>query len=134
MTAQIVAVAAIVFHNGRVLAMRRAASKDAGAGLWETLSGRVELGEDPVEAVQREIREESGLDVVLDARPLTTYAALRGDKPMTVIVYRAEASTDNVVPSAEHDAHAWLTPAEFRVRSSLARLADAIDYAARLPW
>ena len=37
----IVAVAAIVVRSGTVLAMRRAPHKDAGPGLWETLSGRV---------------------------------------------------------------------------------------------
>ena len=32
----------------RVLALRRAADNLAGAGLWETLSGRVEHGEEPL--------------------------------------------------------------------------------------
>ncbi len=43
----IAAVVVALFRGGRVLAMRRAPDKDAGAGAWEALSGRVEPGEDP---------------------------------------------------------------------------------------
>ena len=125
----IVAVAAIVVKEGRVLAMRRAPDKDAGAGLWETLSGRVEIDEDPRAAIAREILEESALDVELDDRPIDCYAARRGEEPMVVIVYRARWRAGEVTRSAEHDAHAWWTPAEFRERSTLVRLADAIDRA-----
>lgn len=57
----VAAVAILIFRDGRVLAMRRAATKDAGAGLWETVSGRVEVGEQPLDAAMREVREETGL-------------------------------------------------------------------------
>lgn len=125
----VVAVAAIIVKGDRVLAMRRAPDKDAGAGLWETLSGRVEIDEDPRDAMAREITEECGLDVELEERPIDCYAARRGDDPMIVIVYRATWRAGEVERSSEHDAHAWWTPAEFRANSTLARLADAIDRA-----
>jgi ADP-ribose pyrophosphatase YjhB (NUDIX family) len=125
----VVAVAAVIVKEDRVLAMRRAPDKDAGAGLWETLSGRVEIDEDPREAIAREILEESGLEVDLDERPIDCYAARRGDDPMIVIVYRATWRAGEVQRSPEHDAHAWWTPAEFRQRSMLPRLADAVDRA-----
>lgn len=131
---QLVAVAAIVFRNERVLAMRRSQKKDQGAGLWETLSGRVEPGEEPLAAVKREIAEECGLDAVVDERPVTAYAAKRGDVPMTVLVFRATSEHGDVAMSEEHDDFVWCTPNEFRERSTLTRLADAIDLAARLPW
>lgn len=117
-----------------MLAMRRSQQKDQGAGLWETLSGRVEPGEDPLAAMKREIAEESGLRVHVDERPVTTYAAKRGDAPMVVVVFRAQRIAGQVVMSAEHDAFEWWTPDEFRARSTLTLLADAIDAAARLSW
>ena len=126
----VVAVAAVVFKGERVLAMRRAATKDAGAGLWETLSGRLEPDEQPLAALAREIEEESGLEVTIDPRPVDAYVARRGDLPMLLVVYRAEWVRGEVRRSDEHDAHGWWTPAEFRARSSLTRLADAIDRAA----
>lgn len=122
----VVAVAAIIFRGGKILAMRRAAHKDAGAGLWETLSGRVHPGEEPLDAVRREIDEECGLDVVLEERPVAAYSAKRGDEDMILILYRAEHRAGEVVMSLEHDRYAWLTPEAFAARTSLTKLARVV--------
>lgn len=129
---QVVAVAAAIFREGRVLCMRRAATRDAGAGLWETLSGRVEPGEDPFAAISREIAEESGLRVRITRRPVDVYAARRGADPMVVLLYRADWLGGEPRLSAEHDACAWWTPGEFAGHSPLARLAEGIRRAAAL--
>ncbi len=126
----VVAVAAVIIREGKVLAMRRAASKDAGAGLWETLSGRVPLGEEPLDAVKREILEESSLNVTVEPQPFTAYQATRKDLPMLVIVYRAHYVSGEVTLSEEHDAYAWLSPAEFAQRSTLVKLVETVHKAA----
>jgi len=123
------AVAAVIVRRNTVLAMRRSMKKDAGAGLWETVSGRVGVDEDPRDAIEREIAEETGLTVRVDARPIDAYTARRGAAPMVVVVYRANYVDGEVVRSDEHDAHAWLTPSEFRANTTLDRLADAVDAA-----
>ena len=122
----VVAVAAVIVRDAKVLAMRRAAIKDAGPGLWETLSGRLDAGEDPVAAVQREIMEECGLEVALEPCPVTVYTAERKGLPMVVIVYKALYVSGEVVLSDEHDEYAWLSPAEFAARSSLSKLIEAV--------
>ena len=124
--AHVVAVAALIVRAGRVLSLRRAPDNLAGPGLWETISGRVEQGEQPRDAVRREIAEECGLEVELETRPFTAYAATRRDKPMIVILYRARYVAGEVKLSAEHDDHAWLDAAEFAQRSSLRLLCDAV--------
>lgn len=126
----VVAVAALIFREGRVLAMRRSRAKDVGAGLWETVSGRVEPDEQPLDALLREVREESGLEVRVDPRPVDAYAMRRGDRPMVVLLYRCDWVSGEVTRSEEHDAHAWWTPDEFEAQSTLARLARAIRLAA----
>ncbi|MEM1417131.1 MAG: NUDIX domain-containing protein [Myxococcota bacterium] len=123
---QLVAVAAVVVREDRVLAMQRASTKDAGAGLWETISGRVAPGEEPLAAARREIVEESGLDVTVETRPIDVYVADRNGVPMTVIVYRAQWVAGDVTPSAEHDDFRWLTAAGFEELSTLRRLSDAV--------
>ncbi|UCH25747.1 MAG: NUDIX domain-containing protein [Trueperaceae bacterium] len=125
----VVAVAALIFRDGKVLAMRRAATKDAGPGLWETLSGRIAAGEEPFDAVKREISEECGLEVTVSSHPFTAYQAHRNAQPMVVIVYRAEYRSGEVIMSEEHDAYAWLTPAEFAQRSILTKLVEAVKTA-----
>jgi 8-oxo-dGTP pyrophosphatase MutT (NUDIX family) len=126
----IVAVAALIYHQGRVLAMRRSPQRDAGPGLWETLSGRVRPGEEPFEAVRREILEEAGLvdgvHLRLEPRPVAAYSTTRAGEPMVLILYRAEYLGGEVRRSDEHDAHAWLTPDEFAARSPLEKLVAVV--------
>jgi 8-oxo-dGTP diphosphatase len=127
----VVAVAAVVLREGRLLAMRRSAHREAGPGLWETPSGRLQLGESPRDAVLREIREESGLVVAVRPRPVTAYQARRAGEPMVVIVYAADHVAGEVVFSEEHDAFAWVTPEEFARVSPLQPLVAAAREAAR---
>lgn len=47
--------------EGRVLLARRAVEPDAGK--WDIVGGFLEEGEHPLEGLQRELREETGLDV-----------------------------------------------------------------------
>jgi 8-oxo-dGTP pyrophosphatase MutT (NUDIX family) len=129
----VVAVCAVIRDGARVLAMQRAASKDAGAGLWETVSGRVRHDEPLLDAMRREILEETGLEVALDPRPIDAYVARRARAPMCVVVFRGTRVAGQVRRSEEHDAHAWLTPEEFRARTPFTRLAEAVERAFAAP-
>lgn len=55
--------AAIMRPDGRFLITRRKLTKSWGAGWWEVSGGGVLAGETSREAVIREVREETGLDV-----------------------------------------------------------------------
>ena len=125
-TLYVVAVAAVIVKENKVLAMRRSLTKDAGPGLWETLSGRVMLGEEPLDTVKREIAEESGLEVRLEPRPYIVYQASRLNKPMILILYKADYLSGEVQMSDEHDAYDWLNAKEFAARSSLTKLVDVV--------
>ena len=52
--------------DGRYLVLKRSEAKDAGAGTWECISGRVDQGEGFVDAVHREVHEELGIGVQID--------------------------------------------------------------------
>ncbi len=59
--------------GGRLLLQRRAMTKDTNPGLWDTsVGGHVRAGEDVLDALRREAREELGIDAS-GARPLYGY-------------------------------------------------------------
>jgi 8-oxo-dGTP diphosphatase len=62
-TPRVVPCVGAVVHDpaGRLLMIKRA--HDPHRGLWSLPGGRIEPGESPEQAVQREVREETGLDV-----------------------------------------------------------------------
>jgi 8-oxo-dGTP diphosphatase len=57
----LVGVGAIVIHEGRVLLVKR--SKAPSNGLWAIPGGRLELGETLQEAAERELLEETGVQI-----------------------------------------------------------------------
>ncbi len=126
----VAAVAIFVFRGTRLLAMRRAPTKDAAPGAWEALSGRMRPGEQPLEAAARETCEESGLLVTVTPRPVTAYRAKRNEEEMIVVAYRAESPSGEVVLSEEHDAFAWMTLEEFAAACRFPPLVEASRLAA----
>jgi 8-oxo-dGTP diphosphatase len=127
---QWVAVTVLIFREGQMLSMRRSSTQEAGPGLWEGVSGRVRAGEDPIAAARREVIEETGLDVEIQPRPVTSYAAMRRGEPMTVIVFVADHRNGDVVLSEEHDECRWCDEAELSELGVPVRLSDA----ARSAW
>ena len=126
---QLVAVVVVIFRQHRVLVMQRAAGSEAAPGIWESVAGRVEPGEEPLAAARREAREETGLAVEVGEVPVDAYAMTRKGRPMVVLVYRGDAPTGEVTRSAEHDAHEWL-PLDAGTARMPPRLAEAAKRAA----
>ncbi|MBX3248955.1 MAG: NUDIX hydrolase [Myxococcales bacterium] len=122
---QVVAVAVVIVEDRKLLALRRARWRDAGAGLWEVVSGRVGPGEDPAAAAIRETREETGLEIDIVPRPMDCYAMRRGAQPMVVIVYGAHVVRGNFRRSREHDDHRWVTLDELSALGTPPRLVEA---------
>ncbi|WP_336053084.1 NUDIX hydrolase [Streptomyces sp. CA2R101] len=95
--------------DGRVLLMRRAADDFLG-GLWELPSGGVDPGESLLDALRREVREETGLPLVSidDYLGHFDYTSGSGKRARQ---FTFAASADLGVPVRlspdEHDAYRW---------------------------
>lgn len=121
----------LVDGAGRILIAQRPPGKHL-AGMWEFPGGKLEAGETPVEALERELDEELGISV----DPLSFEALIRipwnyGERPMLLEAIRVSAWTGD--PQAlDASAIEWVDP----LRLDEARLAPAdrpILAAIRLP-
>jgi 8-oxo-dGTP diphosphatase len=112
-----VAVGAVIEHvpTGRILMMQRAATADFMPGMWEDLTGRMKQFEEPEDALRREIREETGLEIEV-VKPIKIFHLYRGERTaqneLVGIVYWCTAESDRVTLSHEHDAYRWVLPRE----------------------
>lgn len=112
--------AAIMRPDGRFLITRRKLTKSWGAGWWEVSGGGVLAGETSREAVIREVREETGLDVTSSKSDLAfTYRRDNHEEKNNyfVDVYRFELDFDEsdvTVQEEEVEEFRLATPEEIR--------------------
>ncbi|MCL2803458.1 MAG: (deoxy)nucleoside triphosphate pyrophosphohydrolase [Micrococcales bacterium] len=101
-------VGAVITHNGRILACRRRPGV-RDAGLWEFPGGKVEAGESPEIALQREVQEELGVSIAvggLVARSITPAEP----HPVELSCYYATALDALPASSRDHDLLRWMVP------------------------
>lgn len=104
-----------IVRAGTTLFLRRHADSFLG-GRWELPGGTVEPSEAPEATAVREVAEETGLTVhVTGERSRDEWPDVAG-QPLRIHarIYSAteEGAADVVLNPDEHDAFAWLTPAE----------------------
>lgn len=102
-------VAALIEKGGRILICRRRSDQDH-AGKWEFPGGKLEQGEEPQEALVRELREELAIEAIPGDEVTRYEYGYPGQKAIRLIFYRvAEFSGE---PEYSRFAEtAWATPA-----------------------
>lgn len=124
------AVSVLAFRDGRLLSLKRSVREEKAPGAWEVISGRIEPREQPLEAAAREAREETGLDLAIDPRPVASYVGEVAGRDMLVVAFRASAPVGEPVLSDEHDEWAFVTLEEFAARCPFPRLVAVAALAA----
>jgi 8-oxo-dGTP diphosphatase len=97
--------------QGRFLLMQRASKSKSWPGRWEFPGGKVDPGEDIGQALVREWREETGLEV-LPGPFVAAFEWERENDKIMYLVFRVKTSSTDVVKSHEHDAFGWFLPEE----------------------
>lgn len=122
----VAAKAVIIDGASRVLLLRRSKTDKRRPLSWDLPGGLVAFGEDPLEAVKREVREETGLGPV-GWRPVAVFSAYGTDTKQqgrNRTVYKVLLSFAGDVPeqsvpelSWEHDQYLWADAAGPEVES-----------------
>lgn len=111
----------------RLLAARRSAPA-ALAGGWEFAGGKVEPGEEPQQAVHRELNEELGIRVRLGVEIVAA-----GDGPWPILhdlsmrIWFAQITHGRPAPLADHDLLRWLPISRLRSLDWLAPDLPIVD-------
>jgi dihydroneopterin triphosphate diphosphatase len=119
------------------LCLRRS-PQERSAGTWETVHGHILDGESPVAAAVRELAEETGLaaERLYNVSRVESFYLHRTDEVVLIPVFCALVSAGaEARVSEEHDAAAWLPPAQASERFAWPRerraLADALALVGR---
>jgi 8-oxo-dGTP diphosphatase len=110
---------AFINFNGKILILREAITyKDASnVGKYHIPGGRIKPGQNWKESLQREIREESGLEIKI-SRPFFVNEwrpIVKGRQWQIVgIFFECFADSDKIVLSEEHDDFLWIDPKDYK--------------------
>jgi len=106
----LIGVKALVLNEGRLLLLRRS-PEVTRPGEWNLPGGKLEIGEQPIDGIKREVKEETGLEVdrakLLDVR---SYVEDYGF--VLVVFYAVVAGQTEVVLDWENDHYEWFLPEE----------------------
>jgi len=100
-------------NDGKYLFVRREPSFRIGSQKWDIPGGRIEPDEPLLDALRREVKEETGLELDLADKLLAAQDIFVDDKNLHVVrlTYLGKAG-GAVSLSDEHDDHRWMTREE----------------------
>jgi 8-oxo-dGTP diphosphatase len=104
-------VGAVIVDAGRVLAARRIQPAEL-AGHWEFPGGKVEPGENPGDALTREIREELGATIEVGPEVVDSASPWRISDKYMLRLFLASLIDGDLVPGADHDLLQWVPLAD----------------------
>lgn len=106
-----VVAAALIDAEGRVLIQQRPQGTQM-AGLWEFPGGKIDLGETPEIALQRELLEELSIGVeISDLTPIAFASEALGDRHLLLLLYTCSI-WQGEVKALHASAIEWLRPEE----------------------
>ncbi len=121
------AVKALILNSGRALLVKRSDVAKGDHGYWEFPGGRVEFGESPRDALLREVKEETGLDVIIDG-PLSTWTFYKTENLQVIGITSLCLAKEAIIHlSEEHVQYEWVLPDRIREYDTVHGMASEIE-------
>ncbi len=108
-----ITVKGIVVYEGKTLIMKRVRPSSDGLGYWELPGGGLEYGENPHQALVRELKEETNLDIKI-LKPVYTFTAIRKDYQTVGIGFLCIPTNNHVKVSHEHTEYRFVDEKELK--------------------
>ena len=102
--------------DGAVLLIQRSPESKSDPGAWDLPGGKMDYGERLVDALVREVREETSL-AVTDSRPFNITHFQKDPFWVTSVTFECRAQDGEVRLSREHVDHAWVPLGDLDGRS-----------------
>lgn len=106
-----VTVKGVIMDGNRFLVLKKVKPSKDQFGYWELPGGGMEYDETPVEAMCREAKEETGLDITVD-EVISTFHVGKDDRQIVGIIFRAHVEEPHVVLSSEHTEYRFVSQQE----------------------
>ena len=113
-----VAVKAIIMREDKFLILKKSSKEDINPNTYDIPGGRLEFGETPEDALKREVKEETGLDINV-IKPTRMWTFMKEDLQVIGITFLCIAKQDSVKLSFEHDYALWLMQDEIFEKEDL---------------
>jgi ADP-ribose pyrophosphatase YjhB (NUDIX family) len=129
------AVSAAIMRDGKVLVVRRA--RKPALGVYTVPGGVVEAGETLLDAVAREVREETGLEIEPVALAGHREVILRDEdgrvnRHFVILCFAARLLSGEIRLNEELDEARWIAPADLADLKTTEGLQEIVVAAARL--
>lgn len=129
---QFIAMRAFIEYDGKILLIRESGKYEEGTnqGKYDSVGGRVQPGQSWSESLQREIKEETGLDIEIGSPfSVDEWWPVVNSKQWQIIGvhFICQAKTDQVKLSQDHDDYVWINPKEYKNYDLIGKLENVFD-------
>lgn len=104
---------AVIEKDGKILILKRSCDEDCFKEEWDIPGGGMKFGKFPEESLNREIREETGIEADI-IKPLRVWTFFKNNNQTQVvgITLLCKYKSGEVKLSAEHTDFKWIKPEE----------------------
>ncbi len=120
-------VSSALVHEGRVLMLKRPDTNRSFPGCWSLVAGKIEEGEDAIEASRREIMEETSLIVGEPDAMLDPVYVREKDTVWKVYPFLYNVGEVEPALNAENEAFEWGVPSDIDARRNVPLTYDVVS-------